>query len=296
MTPQQLGPRVGAWSVVLALCLDASSPVRALDPSELIVATYNIHHGVGEDDALDLRRIAAALRDSGAAVIGLQEVDKHFGTRSQYADQASELGRLLMMEHVYGANIDLPPEQQGGARRQYGTAIVSAYPIVSWSNVPLPNLGGEQRGLLSAEIDVNGMTIRVLNTHLQNDDPAERSAQTAFIAERLASIDQPVILLGDLNAEATASELNVMESLLQDTWLLAGEGPGFTFPAAAPNRRIDYVFTGLCMPPTRVTVGRSLASDHLPLAATLSTVLLLGEQLPRTCDRPPSPDEDAGAH
>jgi hypothetical protein len=63
----------------------AGSP-QAPDRS-VTVASYNIHHGVGEDDQLDLDRIAEQIRTSGADIIGLQEVDRHWSSRSDFVDQ-----------------------------------------------------------------------------------------------------------------------------------------------------------------------------------------------------------------
>src|SRR5687768_38666 len=59
----------------------ADNPARLLP-----VMTFNIHHGVGLDGRLDLARVAAVIRASGAEVIALQEVDRHYGERSAFAD------------------------------------------------------------------------------------------------------------------------------------------------------------------------------------------------------------------
>ena len=53
--------------------------------------SYNIHHEVGEDGALDPGRISEVIRAAGADVVALQEVDRHWSERSDFADQASEL-------------------------------------------------------------------------------------------------------------------------------------------------------------------------------------------------------------
>lgn len=73
------------------------------------VMSYNIHHGVGIDGQLSLQRIADVIRDSGAEIVGLQEVDRHYGERSDFKDQAKELADLLGYHYAYGANLDLEP-------------------------------------------------------------------------------------------------------------------------------------------------------------------------------------------
>ena len=69
----------------------------------LKVLTYNIAHGAGHDGRLDLDRIAAVIRRSGADVVALQEVDKHWDSRSDFVDQAAVLGKKLNMR------VRLPP-------------------------------------------------------------------------------------------------------------------------------------------------------------------------------------------
>ncbi|MFD2081642.1 hypothetical protein SAMN05421678_12849 [Actinopolymorpha cephalotaxi] len=49
---------------------------------QLRVATYNIHAGLGQDNVFDLDRTAATIRALDADLIGLQEVDVHWGARS----------------------------------------------------------------------------------------------------------------------------------------------------------------------------------------------------------------------
>ena len=49
----------------------------AKEKVQVKVMSYNIHHAVGEDNVLDLERIAKVIEDSDAEIIGLQEVDNH---------------------------------------------------------------------------------------------------------------------------------------------------------------------------------------------------------------------------
>src|SRR3954467_8355983 len=69
------------------------------DPREtrLRGASYNIHAGAGEDNGSARERPAQAWEALGAAVIGLQEVDVHWGDRSQWLDTIAELAAKLGM-------------------------------------------------------------------------------------------------------------------------------------------------------------------------------------------------------
>ena len=237
---------------------------------QVTVASFNIHHGAGTDDRLDLERVATEIERTGAKIVGLQEVDRHWGDRSQFVDQAQWLAERLGMDVVYGANLDLDAPGPDRPRRQYGTAILSSHPIVYSRNTPLPRpANGEQRGLLEAAIDVDGVRVRVANTHLQHDNAAERRAQTERIAALLQPVRTPVVLMGDLNAPPGAPELAPLSPRFLDAWSRGGTGDGFTYPASAPNARIDYVLTTGDVDVESARTMSSPASDHLPVIADL---------------------------
>ena len=239
-------------------------------PRPLRVATFNIHHGVGLDNVLDLERIAATVESTGVEVVGLQEVDVHFGARSDFVDQANWLADRLGMYVVFGANLNLDPLSAGAPRRQYGTAILSEHRIRESTNTLLPRPeGGEQRGLLEAHIRVRGLPVTVYNTHLQHDSQVERLAQIATIRDIIAGVDESVVVLGDLNATPGSPEIANLTEDLVDSWVTAGVGDGFTYDAATPHARIDYVMSSGDVVARTAAVVTADASDHLPVVVDL---------------------------
>lgn len=249
----------------LLSALVAPTPATA-QAAPLTVLSYNIHHGAGTDDVLDLARVADTIRATGAQVVGLQEVDRHWSERSAFADQADELAELLDMEAVYAPNLDLDPAVPGQPRRQYGTAILSSYDIVAWENTLLPKLGNhEQRGLLEAVIDVGGAPLRVYNTHLQHNDAGERGLQTAAILDRIAQRPELAVLTGDFNARPEDAEMTGLLARFTDA--AAAAGP--TYPAETATARIDYVLADPRIEAVGAQVLVSHASDHLPVFADL---------------------------
>jgi endonuclease/exonuclease/phosphatase family metal-dependent hydrolase len=233
--------------------------------------SYNIHHGRGVDDRLDLARIAAGIRNSGADIAGLQEVDRHWGERSDFADQAAELARALGMHVVYGANLDLDPLDPGGPRRQYGNAILSDAPIREWRNTLLPRTGDlEQRGLLEALVTVRGVPVRVFTTHLQHDSQQERIAQIAAVREVIGGSPQSVVLVGDLNARPGTPEIDAVTEDLVDAWAEVGVGNGYTFSTEDPHARLDYVLHSDDVTPRAAAVLSTDGSNHLPVIADLA--------------------------
>lgn len=241
----------------------------------LRVATFNIHHGVGADGRLDLGRTADVIAATRATLVGLQEVDRALSPRSDWVDQAAWLGERLGMEVVHGATIDRVPDPlvPDGARRRYGNALLSTFPVLSWQAVGLPGSPRrEARGLVDARVDVEGTIVRVAVTHLQNRAQRERREQAAHIVDHLAADGAPLdatVLVGDMNAGPDAPEMRTLTAGLVDVWASVGHGPGHTFSAPSPFARIDHVLVSPHLTPVAADVIDTLASDHLPVVADL---------------------------
>jgi endonuclease/exonuclease/phosphatase family metal-dependent hydrolase len=242
------------------------------------LTTFNIHHGVGDDGRHDLPRLARLLADAEPDVICLQEVDRHFGDRSEQVDQALLLSRALDMELVWSPSIDDPPPVGRTERRQYGNALLSRLPVLTSDVHRLPG-GGEPRSALQARIGLAGAALWVTTTHLSSNSPADRSAQAAAVTALCA---EPGVLVGDLNADADAPELQVLRERFADAWELAADrtdqagrfslhrDEGLTHPARRPRVRIDqmWVTAGVTVTDARVLDG-SETSDHHPLLVDL---------------------------
>ncbi|MGA8113467.1 MAG: endonuclease/exonuclease/phosphatase family protein [Actinocatenispora sp.] len=274
LTTMTAGLAALACSALALAAIPGAANASAHRPSvrHVRVMTFNIHHGAGADNILDLEDTARSIEAHHPDAIGLQEVDRHWDTRSDFLDEAQWLADRLHMHAVYGANLDEDPPADGQPRRQYGTAILSRYPILDWSNTHLTKAGhpeSEQRGLLHARILVRGMPFNFYNTHLQHDSAAIRLAQVAQVKELIGTPRDPWILTGDLNAEPTAPEIVSLTEHLSDTWAEVGVGDGFTYDATKPHARIDYVLTGAGVTPRHAEVADSGASDHLPVVADL---------------------------
>ncbi|TWD75125.1 endonuclease/exonuclease/phosphatase family metal-dependent hydrolase [Kribbella amoyensis] len=245
--------------------------VAAAQPDQEVTTlkamTFNIHHGAGVLDGLvNLERIARVISQSGADVIGLQEVDVHFDQRSGFADQAAWLADRLGLQYRFAANLDLPPLTEGQPRRQYGTVVLSRFPITEFTNTLLPlHPGSEQRGVAVATIDVDGRPVRFVNTHLSNASAAERQDQARKVVELLTGATTPTLVVGDLNAVPTSVEIKTLTAVWADTWAEKGLGFGFTSPSLLPTSRIDYVLHSAALRARSVSTPLTLGSDHLPV-------------------------------
>lgn len=226
----------------------------------LTVVTFNIHSARTHDGRVDLAAVAHALKTWDADIVLLQEVDRGRAW-SRRIDMPASLAQQLGRYWTFGNNV------QRSATNQYGTAILSRYPITSSTNTALPRPGDtQQRGLLHATIDVDGTELSVYDTHLQNASTTARAAQIAAITPILAADDGPTVFGGDLNAGPGSSVIAAARAVMTDSWAEVGTGSGATVPAANPRVRIDYLFhrngSGVRLRPLQSAVLSSGISDH----------------------------------
>ncbi len=256
---------------MLAAC---ATPARRPEEPVLRVATYNIQAGAG-----DLQRIADEIRAMDADLVALQEVDVRWHQRSGFADQADELGTMLGVEVRFAPIYNLAGVT-GQPTREFGVALLSKLPILSWRNDSLTRLSTQTTnptparmpGLLRAVVNFRGTRVTVLTTHLDyRSDPAIRRAQVGEIVQVLAQSSGPTILAGDLNATPEALELQPLFTRLMDAWRTS-QGPGFTYPANAPTKRIDYVLYSDPFVQVDSRVVESAAADHRPVIVSLRLV------------------------
>jgi endonuclease/exonuclease/phosphatase family metal-dependent hydrolase len=248
-------------------------------PVPVRLVTFNTHHGVGHDSRHDLPRLAKVLHSVDADVICLQEVDRHYGDRSEDVDQALLLSRALDMQLAWGPAIDQP--RPDGTQRQYGNALLSRLPILISDVHPLPG-SGEPRSALRTMLELDGSTLWVTATHLTTRSAAERAEQVAALAALHTQQMEGGVLVGDFNADPDAPELEVLRERFTDAWDLADvrdgqagwrfwrHDEGDTFPASSPRKRIDQVWVsaGVTVAAAQVLDAEG-ASDHLPFVVDL---------------------------
>ena len=273
MPPRHLGlPAVLLAAAMSAGCATTQAADRTISVRAM---SYNIQYGGGGQN---LDSIIAVIRAAGADLVGLQEVDVNWSPRSGFADQAATIGKALGMEVRFAPIYDLP-DSATGRRRQFGVALLSRHPIAGFTNHPITRLSTQERtpaprpapGFLKATVVVAGTPIRVFDTHLDyRADPAVRRQQ---VADMLAVIgtggDTATVLFGDLNAQPQAPELQPLFARLRDAWPAAAGG-GFTIPADAPARRIDFVLISSGITVRDVRVPATAASDHRPVVVDLA--------------------------
>jgi endonuclease/exonuclease/phosphatase family metal-dependent hydrolase len=208
------------------------------------LASYNIRYGLGADDTYDLGRVAAEIES--ADVIALQEVDR-FWARSGNVDGPEILSSRLPDHHwVFGPNLDIDASHRVDGRlisrrKQFGTMVLSRWPIVSTRNFPLPKWGDRrhhsmQQGMLEAVVAIPSGPIRFYSAHLSHLGSFTRLPQVERCLEIIAAApseggawcgghpdpdagwleeDEPpmpdeAVLMGDLNFGPDSAEYDLM--------------------------------------------------------------------------------------
>ena len=233
------------------------------------ILTYNVHRCVGTDRRLDVGRIAAVIAAERPDIVALQEVDVG-RARTGGVDQAQAIAARLGMSFRFHAALEVEEEL-------YGDAILTALPERLIRAGPLPGhprfRGLEPRGALWVAVEVDGVELQVLNTHL-GLVPQEQSLQAAALAgpHWLGGPGRrdPLIVLGDFNAGRRSAACRRLIHGLRD--LVTGPDGlrGIaTFPSVLPMRQIDHVFGGdglvrRAAHAASTPLARK-ASDHLPL-------------------------------
>jgi endonuclease/exonuclease/phosphatase family metal-dependent hydrolase len=226
------------------------------------MATYNVHHCEGVDGRVDVGRVAATLRRTGARVMALQEVDVGL-ERSGGSDQARELADLT------GLSVSFYPTIERRVGR-YGLALLTPERAETHF-VALPRRGSaEPRGAVVGTI----AGLRVIATHLTTDASARR-AQLARLVELARGSHLPVVLLGDMNERLkglgplTRAGL-VSDGVVHRTLSTPRAQRMWSGWWAARRRHIDHVLAGMGAHIERSWALEVEGSDHYPLVADLS--------------------------
>lgn len=224
---------------------------QASDTQPLTVMTYNV-----VSDSLPADDLVEALRHSNADIIALQELGPW---------QAQVLESALLDEYPYRA-------LSGGY--VIGKGLLSRYPILDPQFVDL----AEGSHNLIAHIQVGDRLISVFVAHppapgfhvdgkFFGESPLHAAQICALL--KLASPDEPTLLLGDFNmTDQHESYALLNEAGFIDSFRAAGWGFGATFPAIAlpfPLVRIDYIWSSPQLVPINSYVGEDAGSDHLPV-------------------------------
>ena len=261
----------------------------------LKTATYNIHHGSGNDDQVDLDRIAKAIADVEPHVVSLQENDI-VNKRTDFVNQPQVIAEKVseLTNQVWVA-LEAPAIEFSDG--EYGNAIIyndDALDLTQFQNVLLPgNSEGDGRrsaGIGTFEFDKTDF--QFVATHFTNLNEATEDGSTLQldslnIINNSVSTDLPVILAGDLNADInpvlTDGQLSdnnpeTIEELVDLGYQIFSpfDDDSDTVPSENFDGVIDYIAIkngeNFEVESSQIIDNdlTDLASDHYPVTATFS--------------------------
>ncbi len=219
-------------------------------------ATYNIHMG-GMDagpHGYDLELLAQDIIASGADLVALQEV-----INTPELDQVAKLAELTGLTYHHFAHASK------NERQEYGVALLSRYPITeaSSTNLPKTDPAEENRVVLSAVIDIEGVELHCFVTH----------AQQASILLQLTKI---ATLAREAHAYAVLGDFNwgVYEDFHQ---AFADASLAIDAHNAQATTVGDYSFDNIVVPNRSVSIGAVEVtptghSDHHLVTASLTVI------------------------
>ncbi|SCG37678.1 endonuclease/exonuclease/phosphatase family protein [Micromonospora zamorensis] len=263
-------PPLRAAAAVTALALLA--PVLADDipvasnrdgpPERLTVVAYNIRMGFGLDGRFDLPGLTEVVERQRPDVVLLSEVDRAWLLNGGH-DTLDLLAGRLGMPYVFGPAAD----------PVWGDAVLSRWPMRDPRSRPLPAVGAPTGAqALAVTLDLgDGVRTAVVSTHLQpppGRGPVVQARAVADFATRYAA-GRPLVVAGDLNTEpGDEAYTEFTDAGLTDAFATAR--PLATSPADDPRQQIDHIFVSPGLTPGDPVAPRSTASDHLPVAVTLT--------------------------
>ena len=266
---------------VLAVTLGSAPAPAPSEPipttsSTLKVLHWNVHHGVGTDGRYDLDRIATWMAKINPDVISLNEVEYYTG----YGNENQPRRFAELMKAKTGRTWYYHFATYNGATNAQGNMVMSRFPLESKGSYLL----SYQRVVTQGTLTVNGRTINVFSTHLDDASSSERATQMSQLKSWASGFAQQRILAGDFNTYPSQGEITRMTSSYYDAWATASSmgtavGDNGNTKGATRNNRIDYVFystgaTALVLKSARVyetADGNGVKpSDHRPLLVTYS--------------------------
>ena len=236
--------------------------------------TYNIQHGLDyqlikydQIRHINLDNIAKVIIDSNADIIGLNEVYNSSIKNPDRVEQAKKLARYTNIKnHIFAKALSV-----GGAD-DYGNACLSKIDYLDYEifSVPSPEIKREKtyyedRCILKVNFKLdNDKILTCFITHF-GIAKAEQESMYNRLKEETAKINNPFVIMGDFNLEDDSPYIDDFKKIFN----IAIKDPTPTFTSLNPYKRIDYIFTSKDIKIIEAKVLNFIASDHLPVFATI---------------------------
>lgn len=257
------------------------------DPSKFVIASADEYFTVmqyniwGYDSPWTPERfdaVANVINNQRPDFVSLNEIDSL--TRANPWFQCREIAQRTGMYYAYAVARE-PYSFHWNQPGAYGDAVLSRYPIEEIRRFKLfPDLAQgdderEDRAVCAIKVRVHDRSLWIASTHLDHrGNELSRIYQANQLKPIIQSLDGPVVLCGDLNANPGDETMAIISSYMTPQYP-SPSSEYYTYPSRyngrqAPDQLLDYILLKKDDPTlTCVTyrVVNSPASDHCAVVA-----------------------------
>jgi endonuclease/exonuclease/phosphatase family metal-dependent hydrolase len=226
------------------------------------VASYNIRKSIGLDRKRNPERILDVLNEINADVVFLQEADKRIGKRA-----SSISHELLKSQSPYKA-VDIAIREHSIGWHGNAILVREGMKIQRSWRIDLPTY--EQRGAVAADIQISGICVRFVATHLGLLPQIRRRQVKRILSALRTEPDKlPTIIGGDFNEwRKSGGCIDIFGEEYKPNY------PQHSFHSAFPVVALDRIIVSKNIDFQKSEAHRSeksrIASDHLPIWADLN--------------------------
>jgi endonuclease/exonuclease/phosphatase family metal-dependent hydrolase len=243
-------------------------------PTQLKIMTYNIAKGsihkggiTFEDREIVMKRLWQI-----ADLINAEQPDIVFLSETIFECGPCPINQVVSLAEATGMyawafgenyNFGLPFYRIVG-----GNAILSRFPVEVVANLSLAGrkpfyVTKNNRRMLWCEAQIGDQRILLASVHNDSFDLANNLLQTQQMLNYAGK--RAAILAGDFNVQPHEPSIQLIRN--NGSFIGALDGP-LTFPAKAPQQKIDFIFAPADWELIDHQVIQSHASDHLPVVST----------------------------
>jgi endonuclease/exonuclease/phosphatase family metal-dependent hydrolase len=227
-----------------------------------VVMSWNIHYAVNVSGALDPETVARTIERYDPDVVLLNEVSYGW-----ILGGGMDLGTWLSQR------LDRPLAFAPAADRQFGSAVLSRWPMDDVEVHELPQgEGSQRRSAVSAQVYVGGRRLEVVSVQLQNK-AANAQTRVLQVETMLEALDgrSPLLVAGDLNANPGTDAIGALTGAgLVSAIDEFGDDTALTYPATSPEQRLDWVLGREVTFEEAEVLEAATAADHLPILVTVA--------------------------
>lgn len=262
--------------------------VSVITSPQLSVLTLNLAHG--RKDAFNqmfqrtrttrqnLEEIADFLSDSEADVIALQEADypSRWSGKFNHVDYISQRSPYPCRIHASHAKKRL---------YDFGTALLSSVPYTEtlmYTFVPSPPT--TNKGFVMGEVLWNPgnelaepVTVSIISVHLDFSRKKVREAQTEEMRAVLPNLKEPVIILGDFNADWYSKDSAIKAIVADGNFKVYQPEATDLGTYKSGKKRLDWILISKDLEFTGYKVPPDVLSDHQAVQATVKLIDAMGE-------------------